>query len=100
MALGASVVSLVLRLADARLASANLGLAIRNVRQEIIGAWFDADWEQVKGDRFGRLQQLLGVNSLQSVIPINLVAVGSTAAISLALYSVIIVVSAPLLAWW
>ena len=98
IALGASFASLVVRIADAQLAAANLGLAIRNIREAVIRSWFEADWEQSKGDRLGRLQQLLGVNSMQAVIPINLVVVGSTAVISLLLYSTIIVVSAPVLA--
>jgi ABC-type multidrug transport system fused ATPase/permease subunit len=90
--------TLLVRLVEARVSARNQAYALRRARQLVVDAWFEADWEQLHSARLGRLQQLLGVNSQQAVIPLQLLSVGSVAAISLLVYLTIVVVTAPLIA--
>lgn len=94
----ALVSTLVLRLVEGRIASRNQAFAIREARRLAIDAWFAADWEQLHAVRLGRLQQLLGVNAQHAAVPVQVLSLGSVAAISLVVYVVIVLVSAPLIA--
>lgn len=98
IAAATAVTALILRLGEAWLTGKAMALTVRNARRLLVRSWFAADWEQAKTGRVGRLQQLMGVNCQQAAAPIQILAVGSTAAISLLIYSVIIVVTAPVVA--
>jgi len=99
-ALAASTLTttLVVRLVEARVSARNQAFALRQARRLTIDAWFGADWEQLHAARLGRLQQLLGLNAQQAVVPLQLLSLGSVALISLAVYFAIVIVSAPMIA--
>ncbi|MSO86150.1 MAG: ABC transporter ATP-binding protein [Acidimicrobiia bacterium] len=92
------LITLLARLAEAQVSARNQAFALRRARSLVIDAWFAADWEHLHAARLGRLQQLLGLNAQQAVIPLQLLSVASVAVISLAIYLVIVVVTAPAIA--
>ncbi|MEQ1787451.1 MAG: ABC transporter ATP-binding protein [Acidimicrobiales bacterium] len=98
VALASLTVALVVRLVEGRFATRNQTYAIQEARRMVVDAWFEADWEQLHGARLGRLQQLVGANAQRAAVPVQLLSVGSVAAISLLVYVVIILVSAPTIA--
>lgn len=90
--------TLAVRLLEGRATAVHQAQAMREARRLTIDAWFAADWEQLHTARLGRLQQLLGVNAQQAVIPVQLLSVASVAMISLAVYVTIVLISAPTIA--
>jgi ATP-binding cassette subfamily B protein len=98
IALTAIVATSVTRFVEARVTAKTSALAVESARGAVIRTWFSTDWEQIRSRRLGRLQQLIGVNAQQAATPVNLVAVGSTAGVSLVVYAVIVVVLAPIVA--
>ena len=90
--------TLLARILEARASAWNQAFALREARRLAIDAWFGADWEQLHAARLGRLQQLLGLNAQQAVVPLQLLSVGSVALISLTVYLAIIILSAPIIA--
>jgi ABC-type multidrug transport system fused ATPase/permease subunit len=89
------LVSLVFRYVEARFTAANIVLAVTTARRAVIESWFAADWEQLRSSRLGRLQQLIGLNSLQAGVAVQFVASGSLSIISLTVYAVIVVATGP-----
>ena len=87
-------ITLLARILEARASARNQAFALREARRLAIDAWFGADWEQLHAARLGRLQQLLGLNAQQAVVPLQLLSVGSVALISLTVYLAIIILSA------
>jgi ABC-type multidrug transport system fused ATPase/permease subunit len=98
VAIGATAVTFLARWVEGHFAARNQTLAIRHARRLVIDSWFAADWEQLQGARLGRLQQLVGANALRAAVPVQLLSLGSVAAISLVVYVTIVIVSAPSIA--
>jgi ATP-binding cassette subfamily B protein len=92
------LITLLARVAEARVSARNQAFALRQARSLVIDTWFAADWEQLHASRLGHLQQLLGLNAQQAVVPVQLLGVASVSLISLAVYLVIVVISAPTIA--
>jgi ABC-type multidrug transport system fused ATPase/permease subunit len=95
-AAAACAVSLLARYVEARFTAANVVIAVQTARRAVIESWFAADWEQLRSARLGRLQQLLGLNALQAAVAVQLVASGSLAVISLAVYAAIVLATGPI----
>ena len=100
VALAGVLATLALRLVEGYFAARNQTRAIQEARRMVIEAYFEADWEQLHGEgaRLGRLQQLVGANAQRAAIPVQLLSVGSVAAISLVVYVAIVLVTAPTIA--
>ena len=98
LALGALAVTFAARFVEGRFAARHQTYAIQEARRLVIDAWFAADWEQLHDARLGQLQQLVGANALRAAVPVQLLSLGSVAAISLVVYVTIILVSAPTIA--
>mgnify|MGYP001221117833 CR=1 FL=1 len=98
VALAALALSFVVRLVEGRVSARNQALAIRRARSLVIDAWFRADWEQLQGERLGRLQQLVGANALRAAVPVQLLSMGSVSAIGLLVFVTIVVATAPVIA--
>jgi len=98
VALGALLMTFAVRFVEGWFAARNQTYAIQEARRLVIDAWFAADWEQLHDARLGRLQQLVGADALRAAVPVQLLSLGSVAAISLVLYVTIILVIAPTIA--
>jgi ATP-binding cassette subfamily B protein len=98
VALAALITSFIARLVEGEFAARHQAMAIAEARRLVVDAWFAADWEQVQDARLGRLQQLVGANALRAAVPVQLLSLGSVAAISLVVYITIILISAPMIA--
>jgi ABC-type multidrug transport system fused ATPase/permease subunit len=98
LALAASAVSIVARIAEARFVARMAAHAVTAARSAVLRNWFRADWQHMRQARLGQLQQLLGLNAHHVMVPVNLFALGSLAVMSLVMYAVIVAIVAPLVA--
>ena len=98
VAFSAITMTFAARFVEGRFAARNQTYAIQEARRLVIDAWFAVDWEQSHDARLGRLQQLVGANALRAAVPVQLLSLGSVAAISLVVYVTIILISAPTIA--
>ena len=98
VAVAGCVLSAAVRVVEARFTTEYQAQAIEAAVHDLLDAWFNADWEQLRTSRLGRLQQLMGVNAQNAGAPVQLVSMGSTAIISLAVYAAIVFAAAPLVA--
>lgn len=95
---GACVTSAIVRTAESHITATTSALAVQNARKAVLESWFAADWEQVRQTRLGRLQQMLGINAQNAAVPVQVMAIGSVAVISLAIYGVVLLTIAPVIA--
>jgi ABC-type multidrug transport system fused ATPase/permease subunit len=98
LAAAGCIASTAVRVIEARFTARYQAYAIETATRRTVEAWFGADWEQLFSSRLGRLQQLIGIGAQQAGAPIQLASAGSTAVITLAVYTGIVVAAAPFVA--
>jgi len=98
IALAGCLGSVTFRIIESRFSAAYQARATESARMAVFQGWFGAHWEDVRLDRLGRLQQLVGLSAQQAAVPVQLFSTSSVSLVGLVIYTVIIVVTAPFVA--
>lgn len=98
LAVGASLLALLVKTGEAWFTAATATQAMERTRFTLIEGWLRSEWEATRHSRLGHMQALLGTNAQHVVVPVQVLSLSATAAISLCFSVSIIALSSPLLA--
>ena len=95
VALASGGAAAALRIAEARVTARTAALAVTSARRHLVEAWFGADWESLRSERLGTLQQLVAANSQQAGLPVIFLGTCAVSVLSLVIYGVGVIAAAP-----